>query len=379
MDTVLTKVEIPVVYLQDVVSRASKGSTFIDVIPLSTMMEIKIKDGVLSARTTNNSYYLTAISKHKISQPDFEMVVDTKLFSALVSKFKNGENVTLFVDDTKITIQTKTGKYNLSYSVDPSTNSKVKFPEISIDPNGATIHVTPMEIRSILSLNKACKSNMKDIPALFNYYMDTEKVLTSNDSKACYNPIKVVDRPSALTPELFELVTSVMDDSGDPKDAYGVDVSENDDSIMFFSEVGTLIGKKASSADLEAFPAENYTEVFKNSIEYSVSASTSELLNAVDPMGLFTDPYEKNRVKLTFTQNDVTISDERTGSEERISFIKGLPQDIQPVVIEVNAFELKEQLTTCTAQQITLAFNESMLKIDLDNNLSLLLAAVEVG
>ena len=378
MDAVLTKVEIPVVYLQGIVARAAKGSTFIDVIPLSTMMEIKIKDGVLTARTTNNSYYLTAICKNKLSQPDFEMVVDTKLFSALVSKLQ-GDSVSLTVEGTKVIVQTKTGKYNLAYSVDPSTDSKVKFPEISIEPNGATTHITCAEVRSILTLNKACKSTMKDIPALYNYYMDTEKVITSNDSKACYNPIKVVDRPTALTPELFELIPCVMDDDTDVSKSYGVDISENDDSIMFFSEAGTLIGKKASSADLEAFPAENYTEVFKDSMPLSTKINTSTFLNIIDPMGLFTDPFEKNRIKLTFTQNDVTLYSEKTDSEERMEFIPPLSEDIQPVVIEVNAFELKEELTACTAEQIILSFDSNKLKITLDNNLELLLAAVEVG
>ena len=378
MDTVLTKVEIPVVYLQDVVARASKGSTFIDVIPLSGYMEIKIKDGVLSARTTNNSYYLTTICKTKLNQPDFEAVVDTKLFSALVSKLK-GDSVSLSVEDNNVKVQTKTGKYNIAYQVDLSTNTKVKFPEVSFEPNGATTHITCAEVRSILGLNKACKSNMKDIPALFNYYMDTEKVLTSNDSKACYNPIKVVDRPSALTPEVFELVPNVMDDDADISKSYGVDISENDDSIMFFSETGTLIGKKASVADLQAFPSEEFTSIFNSPMELSVTINRSTFLQVIDPMGLFTDPYEQNRIKLTFTQSGVTLYNEKTDSEEKMEFIPPLSQDIQPVVIEVNAMELKEELTASTAEQIKLSFDEGKLKLSLDNNLELLLSAVEVG
>ena len=377
MDAVLTKVEIPVVALQDVVSRASKGSTFIDVIPLSTMMEVKIKDNVLSAKTTNNSYYLTAIYDKQVVQPDFEIVVDTKAFTALVGKLK-GEIVSISVEGIKITLQTKTGKYNFSYSTD-TDGSIVKFPEPTFTPDGSTTHITPSELRSILSLNKTCKSVTKDNPALFNYYFDTEKVLTSNDSKAGYNPIKVVDRATALTPDFFELVPNVIDDNGD-KTAYGVDISENNDSIMFFSNKGILTGKKASQADLESLTlfAQAYTDIFNDEMSNVVEISRTDLLDVIDPMILFTNSYEQNRIKITFTQTGMTFFDITSESEERVDFVTPLTEDIQPVVLEVNALELKEQLTACS-EIVKLSFDDTKLKLTMPDGSKMLLGIVEVG
>ena len=148
---------------------------------------------------------------------------------------------------------------------------------------------------------------------------------------------------------------------------------------MFFSNVGTLIGKKDSQADLQAFPSEEFTNIFKGLMDLSVSINRSDFLDAIDPMGLFTDPYEQNKLRLTFTQTGVTLYNDKTESEERMNFITPLSQDIQPVVIEVNALELKEQVSSCSAEQITLAFDENKLKITLGDNSELLLSAVEVG
>ena len=47
MTNVLTQVKVPTEALQDVVLRAAKGSTNIDVIPLTLIMQIVCKDNVL--------------------------------------------------------------------------------------------------------------------------------------------------------------------------------------------------------------------------------------------------------------------------------------------------------------------------------------------
>ena len=377
MEAVLTKVTVPVTVLQDVTARAVKGSTFIDVIPLSGYMQIKIKDGKLSAKTTNNSYYLTTFSKDTINQPDFETVVDSKLFSNLVSKLSASAMVSLSVEGNKVVVESGKGKYTIPLGIDLSNNSLIKFPEVDFEPNGSTVHLTAPEVRSILGLSKVCKANTKESPALFNYYFDTERTLTTNDSKACFNPVKVVDRPSAITPELIDLLTSVMDED-DVKSPYGLDVSEDDNNIKFFSEKGVLVGKKASSADLKAFPAENLLEIFNNPSETSANISRSELAAVIDRIGLFTNPYEQNKVTVTFTKDSVSLNSEETESNESTSYVGGpLSVDIEPVVIDVNAQELKEIVNACTAEQIKIYFDEQKVMLVLDGA-KILLGSVAV-
>ena len=84
MNTVLTKVTVATPVLQDLVARAVKGSTMVDVIPLSCLMQVKIKDNKLFVRTTDNINYLTTFAN--VTAPDFEIVVPSKLFSQTISK-----------------------------------------------------------------------------------------------------------------------------------------------------------------------------------------------------------------------------------------------------------------------------------------------------
>ena len=60
MDAILTKSKVPTSILKELVKRAIKGSTMIDVIPLTCLMGISVKENKLTIRTTDN----------KIPQPE---------------------------------------------------------------------------------------------------------------------------------------------------------------------------------------------------------------------------------------------------------------------------------------------------------------------
>ena len=78
METTAVRVTVPTVILRDLVARASKGSTNVDLIPMSSLMEVKAKDGKMCVRTTDNVNYLTTFAD--VTSDNFEMVVQTKIF-----------------------------------------------------------------------------------------------------------------------------------------------------------------------------------------------------------------------------------------------------------------------------------------------------------
>ena len=210
-EAVLTKVSVPTTLLQDLVNRAAKGSTMQDIIPLSCLMQVKIKDKKLSVRTTDNTNFVTATSQSTVEADDFEIVVETKLFQALISKLSK-ENTTLSVEGNSVTI-TADGTYNIPLSVD-ADGSRISFPEPTFTPVGGSKVVTPEEVRSILSLNKACKADAKEIPAIYNYYFDGSQVLTTNVFKGCKNSISVFDTAVCLPPNVVDLLSVVTDSTG---------------------------------------------------------------------------------------------------------------------------------------------------------------------
>ena len=99
MESVLTKITVPTTVLQDLVSRASKCSTMVDLIPLSCLMELKVENNKLTVHTTDNNNHV--IVSADITAPDFQAVVDSKKFSSLIMKLSADAEITLSKEDNK--------------------------------------------------------------------------------------------------------------------------------------------------------------------------------------------------------------------------------------------------------------------------------------
>ena len=73
MTATAVKVTVPTVTLRDLVSRAAKGSTNVDLIPMSGLMQVKAEGGKLYVTTTDNINYLTTYAD--VTCDNFEMVL----------------------------------------------------------------------------------------------------------------------------------------------------------------------------------------------------------------------------------------------------------------------------------------------------------------
>lgn len=342
----LTKVSVETAVLQDLVSRAVKASTNIAVIPLTCLMEIEIENNVLYVRTTDNTNYVTV--KKQLTNPtgNFHVVVESKKFSDLVSRL-DSKYTDLVIEGNKVTVLSGKGKYNIA--LESEEGNPINFPRPEFVATSEKIMVNANEVRTILSLNKSCKAETRDIPALYTYYFDNEKSLTSNNLKICYNGVKLSDKPIVLLPSIVELIPSVMNE-------VGVEVSQNETDIKFESEIGTLIGKKGSKADLDAYPAEELVEVFNLPVQSVVNINRTIFLNAVDRMGLFVDSNEQHKIKLTFTAEGLKLYSPSTDSSDIVDYITKL-SDFDEVELETNALDIKNVLTSCDTESLTVSFD----------------------
>lgn len=351
MEAVLTRVKLTTSVLKDLVEKAAKGSTMNDVIPLSCLMQVKVSNNELSVKTTDNINFVTL--KAKVTDtPDFEMVVQTKTFTAIVSKL-NAEFTTLTLDSGKLTIECD-GTYNMPLSVD-ADGSNIRFPEPTFEAVGGSKHLTIAEIKSILNYNKACKAESKENPALYNYYFDSSKVITSDGFKACSNPVSVVEQPTCLPPALVELIP-VIDGQGTTNE-YGVDVQTNEDSVLFTSERGFVYGKKCLPADLEAYPAEGLTDAININATQKMEVTKESLLKMLERISLFVDPLSHNMVTLTFTNEGITSFDPKTKSTETIGYAKPYTGEAFSIPISVDANALLKQVTACSPAIISIGLN----------------------
>lgn len=364
MEAVLTRTKLKTVTLQDLVSRAVKGSTMVDIIPLSCLMQITVKDKKLTIKSTDNINFVTVYADVEDTS-DFSMVVQSKQFAQIVSKLTT-EYTEISVEGSKVQIKAN-GTYSMSLSVD-ADGTVIEFPEPTFESTGSSLQITNEEIKSILSYNKSCKADMKEIPAYFNYYMDKDGVLTTNTYKGCYNPVKVFETPVALTPNVVELIAAVADDSG-------VTVSQTEDLVMFTSTVGTLVAKKCLPADLEAFPGEALKKVITSPLGSVVTLNRTMFISALERMCLFTDPLESNKLVLTFTPENLKLYSAYTDSTEYISYARSAeeaPYSFESISLDLDGDYLKSQISACDKESIKVAFADKGIQIHIGSIIMML-------
>ena len=330
-------------------------------------MEVTIKDSKLSIRATDNINYITVSADVKETS-EFSMVVQSKQFQQIVAKLTTAETE-ISIEDNKVRIKAN-GTYTLALSTD-ADGSLITFPQPNVETTGTSHQITLAEINSILSYNKACKADMKEVPAYFNYYMDADGVLTTNTFKGCFNPVKVVDTPVSLAPNVVELISSVADDSG-------VCVSQTEDSVIFTSSIGTLVGRKCLPADVEAFPADGLKQALSAQQEHKVVLNRTQLYQALDRMCLFVDSLESNKLTVTFTSKDVVLYSDYTDSEEHVNYVTDdkTSHDFVDTVLTFDSTDLKSEVSACDKESITIGFNESGIQI-INNGITMALTVLE--
>lgn len=341
MEAVLTKVTLPLKVVQDLVVKVSKGSTMIDVIPVSCLIQLKVRDNILSVRTTDNSTHVLGMAN--VDCPDFELCVNTTKFTALISKL-SCENVTFISDGNKLTIQGN-GVYNIPLDAQVNEQVGVLFGDVIFDCVTSK-HLSTSEFSTIDTLNKTCKSNTKEVPCLYNYYFDSKGTLTTNTFKACYNPLVVSEVPVLLSPSLIDLAkTCTVND-------YGIDIGQNESQVMFYSEDVRsgikyyVIGKKCSQADLNAYPHQQLTELMSTTPNSYREINRSDLLGAAERIGLFTEKLDKTRINVTFSQDSLTIKEVKSQSVEIVNFVDKPSTDAQEVSMDISCDDLVYALST---------------------------------
>lgn len=339
------KVALDTDTFKEMVAKAVKGSTMIDVIPLSCLMKIELKDGKFSLTTTDNINYLTISSKGPENK-ELVAFVESKIFSQLVSKLTSKTTI-LSLEEGKLVVKAG-GTYNIAVHTEQDgsmINLAIPQPQIS----GTSYKLTPTDIKTILTTSKSCKAVTKEIPCLFNYYFDEEKVLTSDSYKACSTPIKMTSTPICLSPVIVNLLSVVQDDAG-------VTVAQDGDYIVISSSCGTLVGKKCPAAELEKYPAEGLTELFATVVGATCTINRTQLLGAIDRIGLFTESYQSNKIILVFGDNGITLKSPSTDSAELVNYTSA-PTLSNEVVMDLDCKLLKEEITACDVEDLQVYFD----------------------
>ena len=299
------KLKLKTLKLQEMVSKAIKGASNNKMIPITGLMAIVLKKGVLTLITTDATNTLKVMEKD-IEGDDFYVVVQANIFSKLVSKITT-ETITLTLKENSLEVKGN-GTYSIELPLDEE-GQLIKFPEYKFDTKVEKSEINLSTVKVLLNANKAALAQTMEIPCLTGYYFD-DKVLTTDTFKVCSTDIKVFPDKVLLPAELMELL-ALMDE-----EKITVQVSGN--KILFTTNNVTVYGTQLDG--IEDYPAEAIQAYLDQEFTSMCKLPKSALLNVLDRLSLFVSIYDKNGVYLTFNNEGVLFSSKKSNGTELIKY-----------------------------------------------------------
>lgn len=336
--------------LQDLVGKAIKGSSRVPILALTMFIGIESSKGDLILTTTDKMNVLKVIGKGLTKgQEDFYTCVDSELFNKLVSKTTSDE-ICLEVDDKCLTFKGN-GVYSLPIAVD-ERNNVVKIPDIEFKAKIDAQEVEASRLKDMLNYNKPSIAKTMEVPCNTGYYADDEAVISYNLVTACINKKPIIKGAALLPANLVDLFSIITVEK--------VYISIDDKKIKV--EAGDVVINGALMETIDQYPAKALKGLIEQQFDSSCTIDKTQLLNALDRLSLFISDNEKNAIRLSFGQDNLTISSKKSNGNELIKFIES--ENPQPFTQLIDISDLKNQLQTQAADKVNLLFgNETGLML----------------
>lgn len=347
------KAVIETTKLQDLTSKACKGSGRLPILAITMFIGIEVKNGDLILTTTDKINTLKVIGKGIAKDnEDFYTCVDSDLFSKLVSK-TTSSTITLEVTENCLTFKGN-GVYSLPIAVDEK-NNVVRIPEMPFNEEVEGYEVKLSDLKDMLIFNKPSVAKTMEAPYLTGYYVDDEAIVSFNLVTACITKIGLIKGKALLSSNLVELFNIINVEK----------VIIKLDNKRILVEAGDVIINGALMEQVEEYPAQALKDLINEHFDSECEINKNEFLNTLDRLSLFISDDDKNALRLTFAEDSVTISSKKSNGNELLKFVSS--NNPTPFTQLVDLIDLKNQLQTQTGETVKLLFgNEKglMLKTD---------------
>ena len=284
-------IELDTVLFKDMVSRARKGASNNNMIPLTSMMAIELQDNKLTLITTDSKNYLYIIQDN-IPGDDFYAVVIVDTFAALVAK-TTSETIHLDLKGNSLEF-IGNGKYSIE--LPDEEGEMIQFPDPRQDVELDVlddIHLTT--INTILTTVKSSISTTMEELCYTGYYCG-DKVITTDGDKICGMNVKLWDEPRLLSAQTMDLL-SVMT-------AENISVEAGEDIVIFSTPDCVVYGRTMDC--IEDFAVEDINKALEKEFTSTCKVKKSSLLQLLDRISLFVaQKVDNNEVFLNFTDKGI--------------------------------------------------------------------------
>lgn len=354
--------KIQSVLLKERVSKAVKGAGNNKLIPITELLGIRFKDGILTLETTDATNYLY-VQMHVDADEEFYAVVDADLFAKLVAKTTSEFIELKVVSGSPILSFSGNGNYSIEMPLDED-GQIVKFPDPVADVATAKkLDDVPRSlIVRILSSVKPSLATTFENPCYTGYYC-ADKVLATDTFKIAGLDEHVFDAPVLLSPQTMDLLGLMSDDKIRASCVGNRFIFESSDVIVYSPE---MEGKSDFAVDA-------ITGLLSQEFEQSCELQKQEFLGVLDRLALFINPYDKNELRLTFANDGLYVASKAESGVERISYLKNdaLSSDF---VCSVDIEMLVQEVKAISSDVIQMQYGaDNALKL-IDGNLTIVLA-----
>ena len=337
--------------MKEAVNKAIKGAGFNNLIPITSMIGIKLSDGKLRLLTTDMTNTLCIIID-KVAGDEMDITVDADKFGKLISK-TTSEDIDLSVKDDVLFVKAN-GTYKIPLISDEE--GLISFPDIKdlSENKEADCKTKLSSVMQAYNINKSALAKTLENPALTGYYCG-DTVISTDANVITFNGFKMFtnDEPILISAQQMQLLTL------NTKEDIEVLISGN--SIQFVTEDVVIDG--ALMEGIEDFPANEVNAYLDEAFPSSCKVPKELLLSVLDRLALFIEPYDKNGAYFTFGRKGITIHSKKDASTEIINYVES--KDFEPFVCCVDIPMLKEQVQANPEDTIKLYYgNENALKME---------------
>ena len=334
--------------MKDAVNKAIKGAGFNNLIPITSMIGIKLEGGKLRLFTTDMTNTLCIIID-KVSGEDMDITVDADKFGKLIAK-TTSEDIDLSVKDDILYVKAN-GTYKIPLISDEE--GLVTFPGLA-ETKGKTTNVKLTSIMQAYNINKSALAKTLENPALTGYYCG-DMVISTDANVITFNDFKMFeqDEPLLISPQLMQLLTLNKQE----------DIKLIVDKTLLTFVADDMVVQGAVMEGIEDFPADDVKAYLDEAFTSSCKVPKDLLLATLDRLALFIEPYDKNGAYFTFGRKGINIHSKKDASTEVINYVES--KDFKQFICCVDIPMLKEQLQANPDDTVKICYgNENALKIE---------------
>lgn len=306
------KLKMETTKLQGMLSKSIKGVGNNKLIPLTSLMLVKLEDNTLTLVTTDATNYLY-IREPDIKGEDFYVTLYAEQFSKLIARLTS-EYVSLELKQSAVEVISGNGVYLLELPLDEN-GELIKYPDPLNDfvPSDDTVELDYETVKTVLTEVKSALAVTLEEPCYTNYYVG-DAVIATDRYKIAYMDKQVFDKARLISADTFELLSVTQ--------AEKISVDFNDPVIVFDTPQCTIYGN--TSSGVEDFSADIITGLVQEEFDCMCKLSKTELLQALDRLMLFVGQYDKNSITLTFDKKALQVSSKAATGIETIEYLESV-------------------------------------------------------